>query len=1064
MKVKEKTAESGRIVLMLTIGFFTGIFVATLDVGASTLFLDRFDEQAYLPKAIVTSGLLGIVFTYLFAYLQTKVKFTSLSVFFILLIIALTTCIRLGVDYEESHDLVIFCAFACIGPFTTVVFLIFWGLFGRIFSLRESKKMISRIDSGQLLASIVALFTIPVVLTFLPHTVDLLWISATSVTLILVTLLILKWKYNLNDTHIDLHDENQPDQSVSVKNLIKNRYVIQMAILVIISTIAIYLLNYSFLSVTAEQFPDTRHLANFISIFTGTVVIFNFIIQNFVTDRIVNMYGLKVALLINPVLFCFFTFLSSIIGSYIGHTRISESFILFFLSVALSKLFAVSLKDALDNPTFKLYLLPLDTSARFNVQARIEGVVTMFAVCMAGGLLWLLKYLAFLDLIWFTYALVPIVICWLLAVTRLYSHYRATLERSLEKSKKEVYSKNKKTYLLDILFKNTEYLSHPLYPIVCLKLIERVEPSLLTQALATIQEVDSAPLQAYVQKRQRNLSVGVNIFSNRQSDQEGAYMEITSAGSKVKFNSFGLSAVQKLARSATPSERIISLQLLSKIINADNVFLLTELLRDTDTGVKKEAIAVAMKVKRPETWPILIELLSVSSCTHAAARALIESGNLVLNVLEMAFHKTGQSTPLLQKIINIYGQIGTPEAAELLWEKIEYPDAKVATEVLLALNECQLQTGSKVAFVQLLVEQEIGKAAWNQAALLEIADAPYNRYLQRALEEEMLYNFERIFLLLSLIYDPRSIQLVKENIESGSSESKVYALELLDVFIDKHLKTILFPLLDDIPAAEEVSIYQAYFPRETLDSTEVLLHILNREFNAINRWTKACAIYSLAHTPQAPLSNELIAHIFNPDPLLRETAAWAIYCRDLSLYTALGSRIKASSKIELDMVLLNKPVLSGKLDISGMLMHRVLFLKKNRLLMHMPNHVLADIAENIRIFYFRKGEVIIDAGQKTNTPLYIIFSGTARSINEDSYQETVFSVHDLIGEIMILENDINSFDIIATEEVYAYAIEKEIFYRLISYYPETGNSYALLASRLTSSEQLPVEDSLLVFS
>lgn len=500
--------------------------------------------------------------------------------------------------------------------------------------------------------------------------------------------------------------------------------------------------------------------------------------------------------------------------------------------------------------------------------------------------------------------------------------------------------------------------------------------------------------------------------------------------------------------------------MLGKIINTDNVFLLTELLRDNDSSVKKEAIAVALKVKRPETWPILIELLSVAGYTHAAANALIESGDAALPVLEVAFHKSGQSIQMLQKIISIYGQIGTPRSSALLWDKIEYPDAKVTTEVLLALNVCRQHAGSsKFAVVQQLIEQEIGKAAWNQAALLEIADAPYNLYLKQALEEEMRYNFERIFLLLSLVYDSRSIQLVKENIESGTGESKVYALELLDVFIDKHLKSILFPLLDDIPADEEVSIYQAYFPRETLGSTEVLLHLLNREYYALNRWTRTCAIYSLLMTPHVQISNELIAHIFNTDPILRETAAWAIYRLDSNFYDELGKRLKTSVKRELDHTLKNLSMSSSDNALASLFMERILFLKRTFLLSHLPTYVLADIAEVMNTLFFRKGESIIRTGDQGNIPVYIIANGTAKCLQQHSYidKDNRLAEGDLIGENFILDSDNCTYEVVAAEDLWVYAIEKETIYRLISYYPEIGPVYAQIAAGLVPEESLLTE-------
>ncbi len=1045
MKTSENTAQSGRIALMLTIGFFTGIFIATLDVGASTLFLDTFEEQTYLPKAIIVSGILGVAFTYLFAFLQNKVQFQTLAASYILVMVLLITSFRIGLYYLSLPELLIFSAFVCTGPFTTVAFLIFWGVFGRIFSLRESKKMISKIDSGQLIASIIALFTIPVVLTFLSNTADLLWISACSATVILLIITLVNRKYNLNKVHKEYTSKEA--QEYSFGKLITNSYVVLMALFVIISVVAVYLLNYSFLSVTANQFPNSRDLANFISIFTGTIVIFNFLIQNFVTDRIINMYGLKVTLLINPVLLCFFTLLAAIIGSYLGYANVSDTFILFFLAVSLSKLFAVSLRDALDNPTFKLYLLPLDTSVRFNVQARIEGVVTMFAVFVAGSLLWLLKYFALLELVYFSYALMPIIAFWVYSVNKLYGQYRYTLEQSLEKSNNQKDFKHKKTYFLDALLANKEYLQHQEYGIYGLKLIERVEPALLNQALAAMQYAGSDALANYVTQKIKSLSVNITVGSGKNFLEESPLLEIASAGNKLKFNSFGMSAIGKLIRSDNPSDRITGIQLLSKIINDDNVTLLTGLLHDSHVLVKKEAIAAAGKVKRPETWPILLDLLAEPVYSHIAAVALIEPGDQVLTMLETSFHKSGQNTRVLQKLIYIYGQIGTPKAADFLWAKIEYPDVKITTDVLIALNGCGFQaTHHKFGITRQLIEREIGIAAWNQAAILEVADEPYNQFVLLALDEEMNYNFERIFLLLSLIYNPQSIGLVKENIESGSSESKVYALELLDVFIDKHLKTILYPLLDDIPASEEVSIYQAHFPRETLTTTQVLLHILSREYNAINRWTKACAMYSLAKMPNVKVTYELSAHIFNPDPLLRETAAWAIYQKEPLVYQEQGKRIKPAIKAELDSVIITSAIASG--TINQLFFNKVLFLKEAPLFNSLAGRLLADFTDTLQLVFFKKGAAIIARHQPADMPLYIIASGTVKYMQEDSSLPTILGQGDLIGEKLILDTDTSPAEVIALQDVWLYAINKEVFYSLMYTHPQSGYQYVLAMSKL----------------
>jgi CRP-like cAMP-binding protein len=135
-------------------------------------------------------------------------------------------------------------------------------------------------------------------------------------------------------------------------------------------------------------------------------------------------------------------------------------------------------------------------------------------------------------------------------------------------------------------------------------------------------------------------------------------------------------------------------------------------------------------------------------------------------------------------------------------------------------------------------------------------------------------------------------------------------------------------------------------------------------------------------------------------------------------------------------------------------MERVVLLKNTLLLAHLPFHILTDIAETMKVIFFRKGEAIITAGQPGNIPLYLLVSGKAKHLHPYTYEQDIFRKGDLIGENFILDTDICPWDIVAQEDAWAYAIEKESIYKLISYYPETGYLYAQLASKLTPSEEL----------
>ena len=83
-----KPDEQVQVILMLGTGFFIGIFLATYQVTAESLFLNKLSDQ--LNKAFLASGLLGIFTTALFSYFQNRIRFIALSIFSIVIIIAST--------------------------------------------------------------------------------------------------------------------------------------------------------------------------------------------------------------------------------------------------------------------------------------------------------------------------------------------------------------------------------------------------------------------------------------------------------------------------------------------------------------------------------------------------------------------------------------------------------------------------------------------------------------------------------------------------------------------------------------------------------------------------------------------------------------------------------------------------------------------------------------------------------------------------------------------------------------------------------------------------------------
>ncbi|MDX1630005.1 MAG: hypothetical protein R3345_14955, partial [Fulvivirga sp.] len=175
-----------------------GIFLATYQVSAETLFLNRLEE--YLKEAILISGFLGVITTSLFAFLQNRIKFSNLALFNLLFILVFTVIIYLVFRFTDAsfQDYIIFLMFAMIGPILAVVLLGFWGTFGRLFNLRQSKRIIGGIDIGQLVAAIITLYTIPFLEPLIPNTYNYLIISGISLIISFFFLFMITKNYDLS--------------------------------------------------------------------------------------------------------------------------------------------------------------------------------------------------------------------------------------------------------------------------------------------------------------------------------------------------------------------------------------------------------------------------------------------------------------------------------------------------------------------------------------------------------------------------------------------------------------------------------------------------------------------------------------------------------------------------------------------------------------------------------------------------------------------------------------------------------------------------------------------------
>jgi len=1025
-------SEEGPVSLLLLMSFLMGLFLATVAVASQTLFLNQFDEQFELPKAIAISGVMGMIATLLYNGLQGRIPFTALAIFNLIIIIALTAVLEFGDLYIEDTKNLHRFGFMLLLPFAFLIQLIFWGAFNRMFNVRVAKRIIGSVDIGTDIAAIISFFTIPILLTSGIEVESLYTIGLISITGFLLLFIILANKYIAQGRSF-LRSESEI-KKLSLFQFIGNRYIMLLSTFIVVSIIALQFVDYSFFNATIHQFSNVE-LPYFLSYFEATVVIFSFLFTTFATDRINQDYGLRVSLIINPLLLIIFTVAALGLGWFFGYdltTGEKSTIVFFFIAVAMSKLFINSLRGALDSPTFKFYYVPIDKSINLDAQTKIEGFVTALASAIAGGLIVLVNQFEIFNVLSITLFTLPVLVIWYLVTNKMYQGYRHTLQESLIKNKSAVKNHITKEYTMDSVLEKEINSAAEEKVIYGLKLMEKLEPALFETSLLQLSDSKLKRVKQFAQEKMQQL--GMQAGEN--DEIKGLAIQAAGASEDSDLLSISVEKLMKLSKSVKQSDRMLAAKLMRKLTNQKTIFILLELMRDPDPKVRYEALLTARKVKRPETWSVLIELLSSPLYAHHAAAALKAAGEQVLPALEAAFHKSGQNDLVMLKLIQIMGHIPGKESLQMLWKKIDYPDKRIVKQILYSLRYINYRaSGREELAVKDLLDIEMSKTLWNLAALDELPDEPHFSFLKEALKEEIRDNYDHLTLLLSLLYDPESVQLVKENVEAGTPDSVQYAMELLDLFVAQDLKPKLIPLLDDTSTSAKLEKLQTFFPRENYNPVQVINYILNRDFNYNNRWTKVCAVYATAYMPDFRVSRGLISQMFNADKLLQETTAWVIYNKDRNAYETISERLPYRDKRFLDSSIESNQLLDGLDDGFFLFIEMVILIKNIPAFDRIQGKVLSDLSDKIQPITLKAGEKFVIA-ETTDMPMIIQAHGEAQLKNETELVKTM-KPGDVFGDL---------FQEGATPRITeVHAVERSVIFKinLIDFYFVLANHHEL---------------------
>lgn len=884
-----KAGEESVIYVLLTQCVLLGIFFGAFDIKAHSLFLSIFDEKK-LAWAYVFSGMAGIILLTIYTKLRNCLFFTYFSVINLAFITALTFIIWILLLVNPARW-VIFLLFIMMGPLNILAMLGSRETINRFIGLTQKKRLLNLSDICLIIGIMLISFAIPVLLSLnlKPH--NILLISAIAVLMATILQIAAIHKLKVVDGRDNTIIPHYDGIRIISKIFRDNSYIRLLLFFAALSVVVAFFVQYSFMAVAREQYPGEYDLARFIGFFTGSMMAFVLLVKIALFPWLLRNFGLQSCLALSPVMITGFTIIAVIVGTTMGFTPSASGFLIFFVLLALSRLFSRSLRDSVESPLLKVISTTFDEKTRNAIQSGMNGTINEIAVVSSGVLLSGLGFIASFKLL--NFSIILIVICgfWIFTAFRVYSGYRKLIRQSFQSKNPpdaELQSQllkpvRKVSFLADMTF-DENYFDLVSGDSTCL---ERYPGSWFPSTiLRHADESKDLSLLPIVKKIAADQGIEKQIRERAASISESLVL----LSSLVTENEDGLRFSQKMLSDSRQPQTTRILRL----------------LRENSDDSKKTGLMLIGKFRIKEMIPEVCAGLGLPKLKIHAENVLRHLVNSSAGQLQRYYMVSSGNQETGMTILRLLGEAKTNEDNMFLFSRLWSNSRQIKEVALSLLNANNFQSpDQEKENVHNLISDVIGIIVWNLSAKI---------CLERNNDEEILPELNRdtarwytfLFDLLSINYDSVEIARIKENLEKGTFESVNYALEMTGLIIGKPIKQKILLLLDDSPDIRKVKSLFQYYPGEIPEYPKLIDDILNRDYNLLGIWIRAVTLRKITSIKSDVMAQSAIALLFSPEPILREESARLIARSDQKIYNSVSDRIGKDMKDLIGMLRADK--------------------------------------------------------------------------------------------------------------------------------------------------------------
>ena len=959
----------------------------------------------------------------------------------------------------------------------------FWNLLGRIYNLRQGKRLFGLLSSGEHMATIVSGFLAPFFVAQI-GTTNLYWIGALCMVAAVLLLARIN-RQNAAKLESAAGGKQERRRESGFMELLKEPYVRLIFALFTLFIVGIYMVGNISYAQAEIRYPTADEMAVFIGIFSGTFGVLSLIVQWFLAGRLLDRFGVRSMILATPGGLFILMFLFALVGTFTDWTSA-----LFWLATSAAMYQAVL--DAADSAAINIMYQPLPAQQRTQAQTTVIGTVYPLAIGVAGMLLiFLLDGLGF-DSIQLAYATLVVIALWLFVGLRLGRAYPQRLRKALQERSFSGLSAPRPDQSSIAVLEEALESPHPAAVLYALDLLQEIAPQkipphlpgLLAYPDQTVQiaaleliaaragekapqgvpallqnspdpEVRSAALRTwYAIDPAAATQVLATLSRDHQGEVEQAALAIMGQHGETAVRDLAVQRLQEMAAAEDVQEQITAARVLGETADPAGAALLVSLLQSENLALRRAALEAAAQMRAPETWPVILPALLENKTRAQAINALSAGGEAVLPVLEEAQHQEGSGALLLSGLAAVYGHIGGARAQALARELAVHPDATVRHQALLALSTSGFQAAEgdrQVLEGQLALERAL--LLETLAAQVDLLNGKSAGMVAGALEQQRRLLTDNLLLLLSFLYDPEVVLSAREALQPRrdlDDEKSAYAIEVLDILLDQDHKKMLLPFLQEQTVKERQEMVEKE-GEALLGRDGRLLALLQPAAGELARWVRICAIYDLGDlgekNAQEAISQTAVRE--NADGLLLETT--------LQSLQALGAPLEP---LAAENPALQEAVTGWMARGAGAMttLQKTAFLKQVSIFSRLDDAVLVAIANLMVEETVPAGESVITKGDQGDT-LYVIVDGQMRVHDGDKTFDSMGS-GGVAGEMALLDSEPRSASVTAETESRLLRLDQENFYDLLAGQPDLARDLmGLLSRRLRErTEGLPARE------